>query len=92
MKDGLCYKCVGQHKFKYCLKKANVTANMMLNPLGETENSEEDLLDSPVESPQHILAILVTQKVSSLPDVVLSLGPQKGYQFLNTKLIVQKRP
>ena len=90
MKDGLCYGCLGQHKFKDCPKKAKVTANMMLNPVPETEDSEEDLLDSPMESPQHILAILVTKKVPSLPDAVLSPGAQKGYQFPDTELIVLK--
>ena len=90
MKDGLCYGCLGQHKFKDCPKKAKVTANMMLNPLPETEDSKEDLLDSPVESPQHILAISVTKKVSSLPDAVLSPGAQKGYQFPDTEQIVLK--
>ena len=67
-----------------------MTANMMLNPLPETKDSEEDLLDSHVESPQHIIAILVTKKVPSLPDAVLSLRAQKIYQFLDTKLIVLK--
>ena len=64
----------------------------MCNAQGpKTEDSEEDLLDSRVESPQHILAILVTNKVPSLPDAMLSLGAQKGYQFPDTKLIVLKR-
>ena len=90
MKYGLCYGCLRQHKFKDCPKKAKVTANMMLNPLPETEDSEEDLLYSSVESPQHILAISVTKKVSSLPDAVLSPGAQKGYQLSDTELIVLK--
>ena len=71
MKDGLCYGCLGQHKLKDCPKKDKVTTNMMLNPLPKMEDNDEDLLDSPIESPQHILAILVTKKMSSLPDTVV---------------------
>ena len=92
MKDGLCYNCLGQYKSKDCPKKAKVIANMMLNPLTKIVDNEEDLLDSPTNSPQHILVISVTKKVSSLTDARLSPQAQKGYQFLKNKIIIFKAP
>ncbi|MCO5612452.1 hypothetical protein L7F22_066719 [Adiantum nelumboides] len=92
MKEGLCYGCLGKHKFKECPKRSKITANMVVNPMQEVDDSEEDLLDSPYPSPksQRILAISVTKKVSSVPDAVLSPGAQQGYQFPDTELIVLK--
>ena len=46
---------------------------MVVNPVQEVEDSEEDLLDdADPHYPQRILAISVTKKVSSVPDAVLS--------------------
>ena len=64
---------------------------MVVNPLQEAEESEEDLLDDKDQHfPQRILAISVTKKVSSVPDAVLLPVAQQGYQFPNTELIVLK--
>ena len=58
---------LGPHKFKDCPKKAKVIANMMMDPLLQMEgNIKEDLLNSLANSPQHILAILMTKKVPSM--------------------------
>ncbi|MCO5551664.1 hypothetical protein L7F22_005168 [Adiantum nelumboides] len=66
-----------------------MAASMVLNPLSEEEEEEEDLLSSDFDpSPQRILAVSVTKKVSSVPDVYLSPGAQKGYQFPDIALIV----
>ena len=91
MKEGLCYACLGQHCFKDCPKKSKITASMVVNPVQEAEDSEEDLLDDADQHyPQRILAISVTKKVSSVPDAVLSPVAQQGYQFPDTELIVLK--
>ena len=45
MKEGLFYGCLGQHCFKDCPKKSKITASMVVNPVQEVEESEEDLLD-----------------------------------------------
>ncbi|MCO5549350.1 hypothetical protein L7F22_002820 [Adiantum nelumboides] len=92
MKEGLCYRCLGRHKFKECFKRSKITANMVVIPLQEVDDSEKDLLDSPDPSPQsqRILAILVTKKIPIVPDAVLSPGAQQGYQFPDTELIVLK--
>ena len=91
MKEGLCYGCLGKHRFKDCPKKSNITASMVVNPMQEVEESEEDLLDDVYHHfPQRSLAILVTKKVSSVPDAVLLLVAQQGYQFPDTELIVLK--
>ena len=45
MKEGLCYGCLGQHRFKDCPKKSKITVSMVVNPVQEVEESEEDLLD-----------------------------------------------
>ena len=65
---------------------------MVVNPVPEMEESEENLLDD-VDQPQplcRILAVSVTKKVPSVPDAVLSPGAQQGYQFPDTELIVWK--
>ncbi|MCO5551280.1 hypothetical protein L7F22_004779 [Adiantum nelumboides] len=46
MKEGLCYGCLGKHKFKECPKRSKITANMVVNPMQEVDDSEEDLLDA----------------------------------------------
>ena len=80
MKEGLCYGCLGQHRFKDCPKKSKITASMVVNPVQEAEESEKDLLDDADQHfPQRILAILVTKKLSSVPDAVLSPMAQQGY-------------
>ena len=44
---------------------------MVVNPMQEAKESEEDLLDDVDQHfSQRILAILITKKVSSVPDVV----------------------
>ncbi|MCO5597304.1 hypothetical protein L7F22_051380 [Adiantum nelumboides] len=65
---------------------------MVVNPMQEVDDSEEELLGTPEPTPhsQRILAISVTKKVSSVPDAVLSPGAQQGYQFPDTELIVLK--
>ncbi|MCO5550683.1 hypothetical protein L7F22_047349 [Adiantum nelumboides] len=67
-----------------------MAANMVLNPLSEEDEEEEDLLSSDFVDPssQRILAVSVTKKVSSVPDVYLSPGAQKGYEIPDTALIV----
>ena len=82
MKECLCYACMGRHKYKDCPKRSRITT-MVVNPLQEADDSEEDLLveDSSPLRPR-ILAISVTKKVSTVPDAVLSPGAQRGYQFL----------
>ena len=75
MKEGLCYGCMGQHKFKDCPKKSKIIANMVINPMQVSEDSGDDLLDdTPQDHPKRILAITVTKKVPTVPDVVLSPG------------------
>ena len=44
MKEGLCYGCMGHHKFKKCPKMSKIIANRIVKPLQEMEDSEEDLL------------------------------------------------
>ena len=91
MKEGLCYGCLGQHQFKDCPKKSKITASMVVNPVQKAKESEENLLDDADQHfPQRILAISVTKKVSSVPDAVLSLVAQRGYQFSDTELTVLK--
>ncbi|MCO5555871.1 hypothetical protein L7F22_009416 [Adiantum nelumboides] len=92
MKEGLCYGCLGKHKFKECPKRSKITANMVVNPMQEVDDSEEELLGTPEPTPhsQRILAISVTKKVSSVPDAVLSPRAQQGYQFPDTELIILK--
>ena len=80
MKEGLCYGCLRQHRFKDCPKKSKITASMVVNPVQEAEESEKDLLDdADPHYPQRTLAISVTKKVSSVPDAVLSPVAQRGY-------------
>ena len=64
---------------------------MVVNPMQEAKESEEDLLDHADQHfPQRIQAILVTKKVPSMPNAVLSPVAQQGYQFLDIELIVLK--
>ena len=64
---------------------------IVINPVQVSEDSGDDLLDdTPQDHPKRILAITVTKKVPTVPDVVLSPRTQQGYQFLDTKLIVMK--
>ena len=42
MKEGLCYGCMGQHKFKDCPKKSKITTNMVINPMQVSEDSGDD--------------------------------------------------
>ena len=90
MKEGLCYGCMGRHKYKDCPKRSRIIT-MVVNPLQDADDSDKDLLvaDSSPLRPR-ILAISVTKKVSTIPDAVLSPGAQRGYQFPDTELIVLK--
>ena len=88
MKEGLCYGCMGRgHRFKDCPKKTKMAANMILNPLTESEEELEDLLDDEDRLP-HILSVTVAKTMSDVPDAFLSSEAQKGYEFPDTALIV----
>ena len=80
MKEGLCYGFLGQHRFKDCPKKSKIITSMVVNPMQEAKESEENLLDDADQHfPQRNLAILVTKEVSNVPDAVLLPVAQQGY-------------
>ena len=75
MKEDLCYGCIGQHKLKVYPKKSKITTNIRLNPMQESEGSEDDLLeDVPLDHSHQILMMTITKKVPNILDVVLSSG------------------
>ena len=91
MKEGLCYGCMGSHKFKDCPKKSKIAASMVVNPLPDPVDVDLEDPSSDSDQPvQRILAVSVTRKVPTAPEVVLSVGAQKGYQFPDTELVVLK--
>ena len=66
-------------------------SNIMVYPMQELEDCRDELLDdTKLDRPKQILEMLVTKKVSTTLDAMISLGALKSYHFLDTKLIVLK--